>query len=146
MHALLQVVRNSAAVAVVPEYWQLRKFNIRELCMSDEERAAQEAASAAARGKQAAAKPSADATAGSSGVDADAEPTADAEPDAADVPPADDEQPTAVGDEAPEGVDVADAEEHRPPEEAPATDAADAPADKGTSEAGVASASVHDDG
>ena len=141
------MVRNSAAVAVVPEYWQLRKFNIRELCMSDEERAAQEAANAAARGKQAASKPSADAAAGGSAADADAEgqAAADADPDVAATRPADDEQLTAEGDEAPDGVDAADAEAHRPPAEAPPTDAADAPADKATSEAGIASASAQDD-
>ena len=40
---IVQLIKSVAAVSVVSNYWQLQKFNIRELCMSDEERAAKEA-------------------------------------------------------------------------------------------------------
>ena len=39
---IVQLIKSCAAVSVVSGYWQLQKFNIRELCMSDEERAAKE--------------------------------------------------------------------------------------------------------
>ena len=49
---LVQLLKSSAAVSVVGNYWQLQKFNIRELCMSDEERAAKEAVKEADRQRQ----------------------------------------------------------------------------------------------
>lgn len=41
---IVQLIKSCAAVSVVSNYWQLQKYNIRELCMSDEERAAKEVA------------------------------------------------------------------------------------------------------
>lgn len=49
---IVQLIKSCAAVSVVSNYWQLQKYNIRELCMSDEERAAKEVAKDEDRKKQ----------------------------------------------------------------------------------------------
>ena len=128
--AIAQVVRNSATVAVVPQYWQLRKFNIRELCMSDEERAAQEAENAAVRAQQAA-KAAAKAAATTAAVETQRGDAADAAPDVTEPPESETQQPAADDAAQENGVTDVTAGSIAPPEAVAAESAAGAPPDDG---------------